>query len=141
MATYATQVDFVQFVPGFVIEDVDALEQLLLDAENDIDAAVGRGNVIGDNRKFDLDLMTDNEAYCLMRATCAQAEYRLHMGEQFFIEGRQKEVTGRDAKIQGPLPYIGPKAKIELTRGRLWKLNGRLSGVALPNQNVDDIIP
>lgn len=141
---YATTQDFVNFVPGFVVEDSDALETILAQAENDIDAAVGLGPEGSSIRKFDPDNLNTGQSSALARATAAQAEYRMHMGEQFFIEGRQKEVRGRDGQIQGPLPYLAPKARIELTRGRLFNLwGGRATNgfTLIPNQNVDDIIP
>lgn len=142
MPTYTDKFDFLDYVPGFVIQDEDAVNLLLDEAEEDIDNAVGRGNAIADSlRKFDMTLMTDFQLKYLKRAVCAQAEYRLHMGETFFVESRQKEVTGRDAKISGPLAYIGPKAQIELSRGKLWNLWARTKRQTLPNQNVGDIIP
>lgn len=141
MPTYVDNFDFLAYVPGFVVQDSEALDLLLDEAEEDIDNAIHRGNTVDSIRRFDLDLLTELEATYLKRAVCAQAEYRLHMGETFFVEGRQKEVTGRDAHIRGPLPHIGPKARIELTRGKLWNLWARTKRQTLPNQNVGDIIP
>lgn len=141
MPTYTNATAFVQYVPGFVIEDADALDFLLEKAEEDIDSAIGRGNQTVGARKFDVTLLTYDQAEYLSRAVCAQAEYRLHMGDTFFIEGRPKEVRGRDGSIRGPLPYIGPKAKKELTRGGLYRLTNAVRNSQFPNQNVWDIIP
>lgn len=141
MPTYTDSVAFVQYVPGFVIEDMTALNFLLEKAEEDIDAAVGRGNQAVGDRKFDVTLLNDDQTEYLSRAVCAQAEYRLHMGDTFFIEGRPKEVRGRDGSIRGPLPYIGPKAQKELTRGGLYRLTNAVRNTQFPNQNVWDIIP
>ncbi len=46
--------------------------------------------------------------YALTRATCAQAEYRVAMGPEFFIEDQYGFVAGPDFSRRGELAYIGP---------------------------------
>lgn len=141
MPTYSTAAAFRSYVPGLdpgmTDEQIDsALER----AEEYIDSAVGRGNVVFEVRKFDPVYLDTDQQEFLSRATCAQAEYMLHMGETFFIEARTG-VTGRDAQIRGRLPALGPKARQELTRGGLFRLTGRAAQNTIPNQNYGDIIP
>lgn len=141
MPTYATATEYRAYVPG-LDPDVtdDDIDDALEKAEEYIDSAVGRGNVLYELRKFDPIYLDTYQQHFLSRATCAQAEYMMHMGETFFIQARTG-VQGRDASIQGKLPALGPKARQELTRGKLFRLTGRSTGTPLPNQNFDDIIP
>ena len=146
MSTYATLDDLKAFAPQLDPDASDELLQAALDnAEQDIDSAVGyvMNPDLTASQKFNLTYLDDNQKLRLNRATCAQAEYRLYRGENFFIEGTQKEVTGRDSRLSGPLPRIGPKASTELTRGGLYRLTSRnrATNAPLPNQNFEDWIP
>lgn len=51
----------------------------------------------------------------LKDATCAQAEYRNTMGEEFFRRAQWSSVSGPEFKTTGKLPLIGPKVMTELS--------------------------
>lgn len=53
-------------------------------------------------------------ADALRDATCAQAEYRNTMGEDFFVRAQFTSVSGPEFRTQGRLPVIGPKVMQEL---------------------------
>jgi hypothetical protein len=65
--------------------------------------------------KFDpLSQLTSVQALALKRATCAQAEYRFEMGEEFFVQAQYGQVSGPDFSQTGKLPRVGPTAVQEL---------------------------
>lgn len=119
-ATYALQTDFEQFVEGWVTDDPDALKRLLERAERDIDQAAGYWLAETNGLKFGSPLSTNEkhlEAWqvaALTRATCAQAEYRFTMGEDFFVRAQHATERGPDFQVSGKLPWLAPKAKREL---------------------------
>lgn len=134
MATYATQADFEAYVEGWTTSDPAALERLLERAERDVDSAVGRWDRQDNGLKFGTPAtdneqgLTDLQKDALARATCAQAEYRLAMGEAFFVEAQPENVSGPDYSQTGALPRIGPKVYDELEGTDLMRLTTRLSG-------------
>jgi hypothetical protein len=131
-AAYATVADFEAYAEGWVTTDEEALEQALHKASIDVDRYVGPtwvveanglrfGDVVADNPKQ----LTSAQLEALNRATCAQAEYRIEKGPDFFIHGQHETTSGPDFSTKGRLPRFGPKAKEEL---RFSGLNRALGG-------------
>lgn len=128
---YATVEDFEAYVEGWVTKDEEALERALHKASIDIDRYVGptwakqanglRFGVLAENPQR----LTDSQLGDLVRATCAQAEYRIEKGEDFFIHGQHEVTSGPDFSTKGRLPRFSPKAKEEL---RFSGLNRALGG-------------
>jgi hypothetical protein len=69
--------------------------------------------------------MNPDNAIQLNYATCAQAEYILHMGPGFFISG-STTISGSDYQ-ENNAPKLAPKAKIHLLNGGFIRLMGRVS--------------
>ncbi|MEJ7786558.1 MAG: hypothetical protein WKF96_17285 [Solirubrobacteraceae bacterium] len=112
---YASQADLEGYIEGWVTTDPAALERLLERAERDIDTLLGDyDRQPGTDRKLDPAALTTHQAYALRRATCAQAEYRIAMGEEFFVQAQYTYVSGPDFSRRGELPRIGPKVLGEL---------------------------
>lgn len=122
MSAYATDTDFEEYVEGWTTDDSDALDRLLERASRDVDIYIGPrtvdndsglkfGDVAGDENPSDL---LDWQLAALRRATCAQAEYRFQMGEEFMVAGQFENVSGPDFSRTGKLPYFAPKARREL---------------------------
>lgn len=130
MATYAQTSDFEAYVEGWQTDDAGALERVLERAEEDIDDMLSGDYLTVNGRKRDpsvsaVNPMTVNEIKYLMRATCAQAEYRIVQGEDFFVQTQYDSVSGPDFSTSGKRPRIGPKTRRELARGRLITATGR----------------
>ncbi len=87
-----------------------AAQRVLLQAEKDVDRVCGPPSDSAAMRVFIPTDLTVTERSSLVDATCAQAEYRLARGEQFFI-----------AHASGESRY-GPKMREELSRGGLRQL-------------------
>lgn len=115
MATYATVAD----LETYIGRDIDGAEgeRVLGFAERDVDRILRQrgARVEATGLKFDPDDLGEHEATALMRATCAQAEYRLAKGEEFFVHAQHTRVGGPDFTTEGRLPYIGPKVRQELS--------------------------
>lgn len=131
MATYASVADLVAYTDGIDLpapgspEHIN-LEKILSRAEQQIDGMItwdGDENVTAHRRVTPADLDQWDQD-CLKLATCAQAEYRLHMGEDFFKGGQYKMVSGPDFQTQGSLPLIGPRTWEELSAAspRLFRI-------------------
>ncbi len=149
MASYATAEEFETYVEGWVTDNPDALDRLLERATRDIDRFLGARSTqtIGTyaGLKIDPADIETWEADALSRATCAQAEYRFQMGEDFFVRAQGQEEKGPDFQIKGKLPYLGPKAKAELDASGLRRMTTRAGsgrGARPPwysfSYNVDD---
>jgi hypothetical protein len=112
--TYATPDDLRAYanVSEDTLPDPEALRVLAL-AERDVDRTAGNWGVLATGRKFEPVSMVPIMAAALNRATCAQAEYRLAKGEEFFIES-QVPIDEEQRE-----PRIGPKCKEELIHGGL----------------------
>jgi len=125
---YATIDDFKEYVFDWNEEGVygdDRLAVLLREAEKDIDDAVGGVPLNSDTgQKFILDdgSLWNWQIACLRDAVCAQMEYRIEMGPDFFRSNKAKQVSGPDRNVQVDNTYLGPKARRELTRGKLFRL-------------------
>lgn len=148
MATYALQTDFEEYVEGWTTTDAPALERLLQRAELDIDRAAGNWVYETNGLKFGHPLTTNEKhllAYqvaALKRATCAQAEYRHIMGEDWMRRAQHKSERGPDFGADGKLPRIGPKAAQELSDAGLVMLGGRATSgsVASSRRRYDSFL-
>lgn len=133
MPTYATQEDLTDYMEGAVIDDPAATDRLLERAERDVDQLLGlyttRDATSG--LKLTVSDLEDYQAAALSRAVCAQAEYRYTMGEEFFVKGQHRSVTGPDFSVNGTLPYIGPKVWVELEGANLQRLTTSLNARGL----------
>ncbi len=115
LPAYASQADLEAYIEGWTTTDAAALERLLKRAERDVDTLLGayaRQSATG--LKLDPAALTTLQANALSRATCAQAEYRIEMGEEFFVQAQYTYVAGPDFQRRGELPRIGPKVLPEL---------------------------
>ena len=121
--SYATVDDFKAY--SSLVEGYDdaILSNALLEAQIWIDSYVWPANVLESGLKYDPITMDVDEAAQLNKATCAQAEYILHMGPGFFISGSTK-ITGGDYE-ESSAPKIGPKAKQHLLNGGFIRLMGK----------------
>lgn len=72
-------------------------------------------------------LLTDLERAVLTAATCAQTEYRILMGERFFVKAQRQSEKGPDFEVKGSLPRIGPKVWDELRRAPTLGSGGGLT--------------
>lgn len=121
MGVYATQADFLAYSEGSTITDAAKFERILARAERDVDSILPPREVVAATG-LKYDPLTQLAAYqrtALSRAACAQAEYRIKMGEEFFREHQLPQVSGPDFSHSGTLPYIGPKVSRELASGNL----------------------
>jgi hypothetical protein len=123
MAVYATLADFQLHVPTYVVTNNAALENVLKDAELDIDSLLGPYG-LSEITGLKVDPLVDLDAperVALARATCFQAEYRIEMGEEFFVKAQHNSVSGPHFSTTGKLPYVGPKVHRELPKTGLRK--------------------
>jgi len=115
MPVYALGADFPSFVEGWFTTDAAALDRLLERAERDVDGLLGDyERVPATGLKLAPAALTTHQAYALRRATCAEAEYRFTMGEQFFVEDQYSFTAGPDFQRRGSLARVGPKVLSEL---------------------------
>ena len=130
-STYASVSDFEAYSDGWTTTDAAELEAVLEDAERDIDRLIPYQGARPTSQllKFsngDLTAMGTRDRTALMRATCAQAEYRIQMGPAFFRKAQHASVSGPKFSTSGMLPRIGPKVAEELaafSRGKAsWGL-------------------
>jgi hypothetical protein len=127
MATYASQADLEAYIEGWTTDDPDAVERLLERAERDVDSVLASpvpGGRQATGLRLDPDGLPGWQAQALARATCAQAEYRFAMGEEFFVRAQHDRVYGPDFRTDGQLPYIGPKVERELAGTGLARTEG-----------------
>lgn len=101
----------------------DADLQFILDrAERDVDSELVEPVPWGrqaSGLKYDPTGLETWRAVALNRATCAQTEYRLAMGEDYFIRAQHTSERGPDFAVDGKLPYIGPTVYRELSGAAL----------------------
>lgn len=139
MATYATVEDLEGYVEGWSTDDEDATERLLARAEDDVDWLAGVRPILdATGRKFDPAQLLDWQAAALRRATCAQAEYRWALGEDFFRRARPSHVKGPDFETFDRAPVIAPKAVRELQGAGLIVLGTvpNRTGFGPPNEGL-----
>jgi hypothetical protein len=141
---YAQNADLSAYVEGFTLTDANEIARLIQRAEQDVDNAVGAvltetngrkfGNPAGINEKN----LRPEQVQSLNRATCAQAEYRWTMGEDFFRRGQFLEQQGPDFAVKGKLPKLAPRALDELASAGLCNLSGRArAGMVLSRPQYD----
>lgn len=139
-APTATNEDLEAYMRGLVVDDPVAMNQLIVQCEYEIDAILGlwiRNPATG--RKINVSNVipvapispfpgelfapfqrgvTVYQRSALRRAVCAQVEYHLKMGEDFFIKPRYQSVSGPQfsyTRGAGETPdLISPKARQHL---------------------------
>ena len=79
----------------------------------------------GGGTRWDIWAIQPFQVDALKRATCAQAEYRDQMGEDFYIRAQYASVTGPEFQTTGQLPLIGPKVRRELNGSGLIQYSAR----------------
>lgn len=130
MPTYATKADCIAYIPGLSVNDDEEFDKLIERAERDIDSIIGfRASDTTTGKKFVPLNLTTNERNALRDATCAQVEYRLEMGERFFVRPQHNKVRGPEFETEGRLPRIGPKVITELEGGVLLSLSSSWNNV------------
>jgi hypothetical protein len=86
----------------------------------------------GGGTRWDIWAIEPFQVDALKRATCAQAEYRDQMGEDFYIRAQYQSVSGPEFHTTGALPLIGPKARRELNGSGLIQYGARaVSGTSM----------
>jgi hypothetical protein len=118
MSTYTTPADVNLYIEGGTGLDEATLNRYIERAERDVDRSLTQYAVTG-GLKLVPDDMSVDAAAALNRATCAQVEYRLQLGEEFFIEHQYQSTSSPDFSTEGKVPRIGPKVFEELTSGGL----------------------
>jgi hypothetical protein len=130
--TYATLADCLAYSEGLTVSDNAAFDRLIERAEGDVDQLLVTVPYLTEGgRKYDADglaALEDFDREALRRATCAQAEYRVTMGEPFFRKHQFSEVAGPDFTTKGTLPMIGPKVLRELQGSSIFRLTTTTSG-------------
>lgn len=124
---YASVQDFKDYVTDRLALDDTTITNRLLEAERDIDLVVGPIPVdMETGLKFIPADLEDDDAAALVRATCAQAEYRVEMGPAFFRRPQFNKTKGPDYETEGQAPIVGPAAMRELTYSRLLRLTASI---------------
>lgn len=118
MTTYATYADLEAYLEDSDVTVPDeAGERLIARCEYEVDTLLAGFGVPNDSTGLKYDPTTDLEDWqsaALNRAVCAQAEYHLVMGDDFFVQGQYDSWQGPDFAAKGKLPYFGPKVALEL---------------------------
>jgi hypothetical protein len=124
------------------LTDADANRALVL-AERDVDSLspVSRPLDATTGRRFDVTALSSLETLVLQRATCAQAEYRLSMGEDFFVRGQYAQVDGPDFKTVGKLPRIAPGVWQELAGTGLIRFATTTGSALVRNRRAEPDFP
>lgn len=138
MPTYATEAELVAYAAGTsyaarlpaVAADRNRLLEL---AEHEIDQALGAGGRQTTGTALllsaaDVAALPGEDKAALSRSTCAQALYRIEMGDDFFVRAQREKVSGRNFSADGKLPIVGPGAWRELTYSDLLELTTNTSG-------------
>ncbi|MGI8513503.1 MAG: hypothetical protein ACR2NH_12845 [Solirubrobacteraceae bacterium] len=116
MSAYATRAALAAYIPGgYGALTNDAADELLAVASRDVDTLLASvaARVAG-GLKLDPATLAADQVVALSRATCAQAQYRLAMGAEFFVRDQHSFVSGPDFAMRGELARIGPKVAAEL---------------------------
>ena len=131
MATYATEAELTAYaagtsyagrIPGQAADRTRLLELAEQDLDQEafpveeIDSTTGRKVVVA-------DLDDETEVPALSRAVCAQALYRIEMGDEHFVRAQRQRVAGRGFSREGKLPIVGPQAFRELQAADLLRLS------------------
>ena len=122
---YAQVVDLRNYSPLVEGYSDDVLNQTLREAEHWIDWYIPPAELLDTGLKYDPLSMHEADAIQLNYATCAQAEYILHMGPGFFMSGGTR-ISGGDYQEAGAAK-VAPKAKQHLLNGGFIRLTGRIA--------------
>lgn len=121
MSAYATESEYEDYAGTDAPSDV---ERLLEKASDDVDTVLGTYRVLEDGdfagRKIDPETLDYPASRALKRATCAQAQYRLEMGEAFFIQPSIAS-SGPEFSLEQPASHIGPLTWRELAGSGLLR--------------------
>lgn len=128
MSTYASQADFEAYVDGWVTDNPTLLQRELDRAESDVNWFLHWRQTPFTSLEF-LALPPEWQAG-LKHAVCAQTEYRLTMGPEFFVE-QPTPVAGPDYTTVKAPPTFGPKAREELLRNGIISRTGTI-GTRVP---------
>lgn len=124
MPTYATVNDFETYMgPLWQTEEEADVSAIMDRAEQDINEYVG--NVL-EISGFSLTAMSAESLLALKLATCMQTEYRLIMGEPFFVGAAQFN-SGPDAEVKRIPNKVSMACRNMLIRSGLVKLTGRFT--------------
>lgn len=121
---YANVGDLRAYAVGPIALADDALLKVMIRAEKQINGYLKWGTL-----PYTLDgwaVMDTETKRALREAVCAQAEYRLTMSEEFFIE-TPTPISGPDYTNAKAPPTIGPKARQELLDGNIISHTGTFS--------------
>lgn len=120
MATYATVGDYEAYDPAWVTTNPDDLDAIIAQAERDIDSLFGGWTVESNGLKFgdpsgaNPKNLTAGQRVALANAVCAQTQYRILMGPEFFVTPEYESVSGPHFSVTGSRPKIGPQVWREL---------------------------
>lgn len=127
--TYAQVSDLRSYVPVTLPETNEQLTTLLRRCEVEIDEVIPR---LYPDDEPGVKIVPGDETNLLLEglrdATCAQAEYHLHMGEAFFVEAYGAS-EGPDTSSKRKAPRISPKSMTELRRVGLVTMTGTMTQV------------
>lgn len=128
---YAQISDLEEYAPETTSLTDSEKASALQKAERDIDWYSGFGGAPNDVTGLRFDPITGitniPTQRALTRATCAQAQYRLYMGDAFFTDQVQYREVGGDARTATTRPkVVGPQAKLEFPR-ELAKHTGKMA--------------
>lgn len=123
---YAAADNLRAYISQTLSEQNTELEAILRRAEREIDLYLPDPGSDATRLKIVLSELSVYTAGCLTRATCAQAEYRLHMGEPFFIQ-KDVPVSGPGIDSDRAQPRLSPKAVEELVDGGFLSMTGRFT--------------
>jgi hypothetical protein len=145
-----TNEDLQAVIPGLVIDNLTIMNQLIVDCEWEIDSILGlwtrdptTGRKINPNNIVQVATIipyaselfapltrgiTIYQLHALRRAVCAQVEYHLKMGEDFFLRPHYTTVSGPQFSRTGETPdRIAPKARQHLAGTGLQRMTARLA--------------
>lgn len=111
---YTTPDKVEDYIEGGTGLDAAAIERYIARAEPYVDIACGPSVVWDSGRRFNPALMPEPYLSGLDRATCAQVEYMLLQGDEFFVQNQYASVSSPDESTTGRISYIGPKVRVEL---------------------------
>lgn len=115
-------------------------------AQEDVDAACGGLVVYPDTGlKFATatidSLLSDIAALMLMKATCAQVEYRLTVGDDFLIRDQHESQSGPGYGTAGKLQKVSGRTYTYLRQGGFLQLHGRFVSGSQSSFNRSGSIP
>ena len=103
MPTYATRADCLAYTEGLVVTDNAAFDRLIERAERDVDRVLRvdhRDGRTGGVKVPDVGELDGRKGEGLTRATCAQVEYRVALGEEALRTRQPKRVSGPEFTVE-----------------------------------------